>query len=73
MNICQSRKNMFSVMSHSGFGTMTIYKNEIKVTIPADLLTKKGKVKCSVVKLINELTNKNVKVLEAKGVICQAM
>ena len=67
-NICPSRKNMYSVMSHAGFGTLNINSNGYVVTLPNSAIKKaNGDVKESFKKRINNLTIESALWLQARG------
>lgn len=50
--MCPSRKNMFSVMSNTGFSCLIIKKSDYIFTIPPQFITKGGAIHKRVSKLI---------------------
>lgn len=71
ITVSSSRTNMFSVMAHSGFGAMTIYRPDgITVQIPQNQITNHGLVKKAVKKQIGDtITIEHAQKLAKKGVI----
>ncbi len=67
-NICPSRMNMYSVMTRSGFGTLSIQKDGYVVTLPNTAIKKKnGDIKDAFKKRLNELTIESALWLQARG------
>lgn len=66
---CSSRKNMHSVMSNSGFGTLTIHTPEgVTIVVPQKHITKTGHVKKNIMVHAQTLTRENAEYLESKGI-----
>lgn len=53
--MCPSRKRTTSIMSHGGFGELTMQVNGIAVVIPKNFMFKDGQLKKKSINLINRL------------------
>ncbi len=70
MAMTASRKSMHSVMAHSGFGGITIYRPDgAIIVIPQNQISKTtGRPRKVIQSKLEELTRENIALLESKGV-----
>lgn len=68
--ICQSRKNMHSVMNHTGFGSLVIVHRGVQIFVPNSFMFSDGKLKAYAIKYVNLEIEKINTFMEENKNIC---
>lgn len=61
--VCQSRKGTHSIMSHVGFGKLTITKHGVTIEVPPEYLFEDGRIKKYAQKLIDKQIQRELSLL----------
>lgn len=68
VKVCQSRKSTHSIMSHIGFGKLTIIKHGVTIEVPPEYLFEDGRIKKYAQKLIDKEIN--LRLIESEKEAC---